>query len=104
MTELIEGLWIEMSSEKLKGYLNLRVTHHAEKAAWYKKQADQLSEQVAAEPHVSNNPTQSLRTSQNSHEQKFTFFKMLADNLIPGATYRLSQDNCVRIELYAQYF
>jgi hypothetical protein len=104
MTQIIDGLWIEMPSLKLKSYLTVRVTHHAEKAAWYKEQADRLSEQVAAESHVTNNPTYSLRTSQNQHEQKYTFFKMLAENLIPDATYRLSQDNCVRIELYAQYF
>ena len=101
---VIDGLYIEMPTAKLRDYLNVRVQHHAEKAAWYKKQADQLSEQVSAEAHVTNNPTQSLRTSQNSHEQKYTFFKMLSENLIPDAIYRLSQDNCIRLELYALYF
>ena len=100
---LIEGLYIEMPTEKLRGYLDARVKHHAEKAAWYKEQADKLSVEIA-ESHVTNNPTQSLRSSQNSHEQKYTFFKMLSENLIADATYRLSQDNCVRLELYSQYF
>ena len=41
---------------------------------------------------------------QREHENKSAFFHTLADNLIPGETYRLSEQNCMRIELYAQYF
>lgn len=102
---MIDGLWIEMSSDKLKGLFNTRVGYHRDKAAWYKKQADQLSEQVEeASAFTSNNPTQSLRASQKSHEDKAAFFAVLADNIIPNETYRLSEQNCIRIELYAQYF
>ncbi len=100
---MIEGLWIEMSSDKLRSLFNFRVGYHSDKAAWYKKQADTLSEQVEA-TNASNNPTQSLRASQKSHEDKAGFFRILADNIIPNETYRLNEQNCIRIELYAQYF
>lgn len=100
---MIEGLWIEMPSDKLRSLFNVRVGYHEDKAAWYKKQADQLSEQVEA-TNASNNPTHSLRTSQREHENKAAFFRVLAENVIPNEVYRLSEQNCMRIELYAQYF
>jgi hypothetical protein len=100
---MVEGLWIEMSSDKLRSLLNTRVGYHSDKAAWYKKQANALSEQVET-TNASNNPTQSLRSSQREHEGKATFFRVLADNVIPNETYRLSEENCLRIELYSRYF
>lgn len=101
--QVIDGLYIEMPTEKLRAYLQDRVNHHGGKAEWYKKQADTLKEEIP-ESFVTNNPTQSLRASQEQHEKKYAFFKMLADNLIPDAIYRLSQANCVALEMYAQYF
>lgn len=101
---MIEGLWIEMSSDKLRRILEHRANHHQEKATWYKAQADSLSEQIEANLGVSNNPTQSLRNSQREHENKTTFFLMLAENIIPDETYRLSEQNCIRLEFFAQYF
>ncbi len=100
---MIEGLWIEMSSAKLQKLFEARVRYHSDKAVWYKRQADTLSEQVA-ETHASNNPTQSLRHSQTGHENKAAFFRVLAENLVLNETYRLSEQNCIRIELYAEYF
>lgn len=102
--QLIDGLYIEMPTEKLRGILALRAAHHWDKAIWYKQQVETLSKEIESNPNVSNNPIQSLRQSQTSHETKHTFFKMLEENLVPDALYRLSQDNCVRLELYAQYF
>ena len=101
---MIEGLWIEMSSDKLRKILDRRVGYHEEKASWYKRQAASLSEHVEANPNVSNNPTQSLRNSQREHENKAAFFRTLAANIIPNETYRLSEQNCIRLEFYAQYF
>lgn len=100
---MIEGLWIEMLSDKLRGLFDRRVGYHEEKAAWYKTQADQIAA-GADTMQPSNNPTQSLRSSQREHENKASFFRVLAENLIPNETYRLSEQNCMRIELYAQYF
>lgn len=100
---MIEGLWIEMSSAKLKGLFDGRAEYHAGKAEWYRRQADTLSTEIE-QINVSNNPTQSLRNSQREHENKAAFFAVLAENLIPNETYRLSEQNCIRIELFAQYF
>lgn len=101
---MIEGLQIEMHSSKLKSLLDARVRHHTEKAEWYRKQVENLTKEIEDNPSVSNNPIQSLRNSQTSHEAKATFFLMLSDNIIGGETYRLTEENCVRIELYARYF
>ena len=101
---MIEGIWIEMSSDKLKGLLSERAAHHTEKAAWYKKQVETLSAEIDQNPNVSNNPVQTLRNSQTSHEARAGFFQALADNVIPNETYRLSEENCMRIELYSRYF
>jgi hypothetical protein len=100
---MIEGLWIEMSSDKLRSLFNVRVGYHRDKAAWYKIQADEI-EVHAKDMPASNNPVQSLRSSQREHENKAAFFGVLAENLIANETYRLSEQNCMRIELYSQYF
>jgi hypothetical protein len=102
---MIEGLWIEMSSDKLKALFEKRVAYHVAKRQWYKAQADSIEIGESSLGTVaSNNPVQSLRSSQKNHEDKAAFFTVLAENIIPNETYRLNEQNCMRIELYAQYF
>jgi len=101
---MIEGLKIEMTTDKLRGHLKERQEHHEGKSSWYRTQVVNLSAEIDARLDVSNNPTQSLRNSQLSHEHKASFFKLLADNLIPNETYRLSQEDCVLLDLRERYF
>lgn len=101
---MIEGLWIEMKSDKLRGLFEERAKYHSGKANWYKKQADTIATEVDEARQVTNNPVQSLRASEKQHQDKAAFFTVLAENVIPNETYRLSEQNCMRIELYAQYF
>lgn len=100
---MVEGLWIEMSSDKLQKLFDGRVKYHRERSAWYKAQADVI-ERGTEQLLISNNPVQSLRSSQKSHEDKAAFYTVLAENIIPNEVYRLNEQNCIRIELYAQYF
>jgi hypothetical protein len=101
---MITGLYIQMPTEKLQRHLDSRRRYHAEKAEWYKTQVANLSAEVDARLDVSNNPTQSLRQSQMSHENKAAFFALLAENLIPDETYRLSQDDCILLDLRERFF
>lgn len=100
---MIDGLWIQMSSDKLQQFLSERAKAHADKAVWYKEQANSVEAGRPAEG-VTNDPVTSLRQSQRTHEGKATFFTVLAENLIPAETYRLSEANCISLELYSRYF
>ena len=92
-----------MTSEKLGRMLQAKACHHGAKAAAYQKQAASFSATIG-ESGQSNDPTSSLRDSQRRHENKATFFDLLVENLILDEIYRLSEQDCVRLELYSQYF
>ena len=100
---MINGLHIQMTSAKLKAIFEERAQYHSEKAAWYGARAKDLKEEMPT-LMVSNNPTDSLVQSQRTHEGKATFFLLLAQNIIPDEIYRLSDQDCLRVELYSQYF
>lgn len=102
---MITGLWIEMSSITLQELLTEKAGYHDDKARRYREQADNLAREIGTAPvGQSNDPTASLRASQRAHENKYTFFAMLAEHIIPHETYRLSQEDCIRLELYERYF
>jgi hypothetical protein len=42
--------------------------------------------------------------SECSHREKAAFFSFLAEHLIPGETYRLTEDDLARLEFVSRYF
>lgn len=99
---MINGLYIEMDTEKLRAHLAKQRDYHRTKAVWYKQQADNLMSEIA-EQNVSGNPVSTLRQHQTSHEGKVAFFSLLVENLIPNETYRLSQEDCILLDLRSRY-
>lgn len=105
---MINGLFIQMTTDKLRDHLRQRFDEHDHKAKWYGEQANNLSgkiEETADAGKMSNQgPVTQLRNSQQSHQHRADFFGLLVDNLIPEETYRLSQEDCILLDLRSQYF
>lgn len=104
---MINGLYIQMATEKLRAHLFSRIDEHGRKARWYGEQADNLSDKIEETADLgkmtNQSPVASLRQSQKSHADRASFFALLADNLIPDELYRLSQEDCILLDLRAQY-
>jgi hypothetical protein len=80
---IIEGLFIEISTDELHAHLVERASFHTEK--------------------MSNDPATSLRISAQNHRNRAGFFTFLADHLIADATYRLEESDLVRLELASRH-
>ncbi len=101
---MINGIQIEMSSEKLAEHIKKRADFHRSKATWYKQQVQTLTAGGLGEGRHSNDPVGSLSMSQQNHEQKSAYFGVLHENLIPNETYRLSQDDLAILEFVSRFF
>lgn len=101
---MIEGLKIDVTSEELKAHLDERVKYHREKADWYASQIDALRSGGLEHGRGSNDPLASLDISLKAHRDKVSYFGFLAQHLVIGETYRLSQDDLAAIEVASRYF
>lgn len=103
MTQLIEGIKFDLSRDELHKHLGERADHHRAKAHYYEQQVASLIKNGAEQSTATNNPVYSLQQSQKSHSERCAFFVFIADHLIPGATYRLSESDLTRLELLGKY-
>jgi hypothetical protein len=103
---MINGIQIEMSSDKLAAHIKLRADFHRSKATWYKQQIRSLTAGGLSEGREghSNDPIGSLSLSQQDHEEKAAYFAVLHENLIPNETYRLSQNDLGSLEFVSRFF
>jgi hypothetical protein len=102
---MINGIQIEMSTDKLAAHIKQRADFHRSKAAWYKQQIQSLTAGgLEGRGGHSNDPIGSLSQSQRSHEEKAAYFAVLHENLIPNETYRLSQDDLSGLEFVSRFF
>lgn len=88
-----ESLTIEMLGSKLCRILELRADYHARRASWFRVEIEELSE----DPFQGEDPLQALRNAHRDHEDKATFFLMLMENIVPDVTYRLTEQNYMRL-------
>ena len=95
---VIVGIQIEMASEKLRLHLKERAEYHKGKTDWYAGQIKNLKKGGMDETIASNDPVRSLQQSMNDHAGRYTYFQLLADNVIPKVKYRLSQHDLSAVE------
>jgi len=100
---MIEGLRVELSSEELRGYLEDRALHHRERRNFYLRQVENLSAGRVEEMAVTNDPISSLKQSARTHGERSDFFEFLSDHIVPGETYRLSEQDLTRIEIIGRH-
>lgn len=100
---MIQGLQIEISSAELGEHLRQRAEYHKERAGWYGGQVDGLRSGGLRPEGVTNDPISSLERSMKEHKERAAFFLFMAEHLIPGETYRMTEVDFGRLELIARY-
>ncbi len=103
MTERIEGLRIEVTSQELWQHLVNRETFHRKKAEWYAGQVQALSAGGVQATGATNNPLESLERSRLEHQAKAELFEFMAGHVVRDTTYRLSEQDLARIEIISRY-
>lgn len=104
---MIEGIKIDMTTDELRKHVEERAAFHGKKADWYASRAADLQGGIAEHGNLSNHsndPVSSLVNSSKTHQERATFFKVIADHLVPDETYRLSQQDLAQLELFSRYF
>lgn len=95
---IIEGLKIDVSGEELIGHMKKKSREHLDKSKQYQKQASDVS---ALQPSTgqTNDPASSLQASAREHLQKAELFDFIAQHLDPRVSYRLSEQDLIRVEI-----
>ena len=96
---MIEGIRIELDSHELRQTLERRVAHHKERATWYGEQVAALCAGGAMSQNRSMDPVSSLRQRAKEHAQSAALLNFVAQHIIPGEVYRLTQAELSRFEL-----
>lgn len=100
---MIEGLKFGMASQELKSYLGERVTHHRERAAWYRKKADELTAGGVTSANITGgDPVGAMNTKAKQHEQGAALFQFMHDHVIPDETYQLGDSDLTRLEIISR--
>jgi len=95
---MIEGIKIELDANELRQIVTARAAHHQKRATWYAEQIAALCAGGVSE-HGSVNPVSSLRNREAEHRQRAALLRFVADHVIAGEVYRLSQQELSRFEL-----
>lgn len=91
---MIDGLKIDVTAEELEGHLRERSEYHAGRSVAYKSQAvgvQEIQEEDGGPASYSNSPSRSLSESAENHRKKSAYYLFLADHIVRGETYRLTE-------------
>lgn len=90
---MIDGFKIDVTSDELIGHLRERAEYHSARARAYGEQSSKVTEfqvEDGGQMSYSNNPASSLSQSAENHRKKSAYYEFLADHVVAGETYRLS--------------
>lgn len=96
---MIEGLKFDISADEMKDHFEERMGYHVARKDWYLGQVSNL-EKGLAEPqqYTQGDPVKNLKDSAEGHLKKAAFFQFLFEHIIEDETYRLEQDELVKLE------
>lgn len=102
---------VDVSSDELLKILKERKKHHDDKSAAYSKQAGELTKVISAIEEdmdigkVSNGtPAESMERKAREHSEKARYYEFMIDHVIKNDTYRLSQEDLVRLGITARIY
>ena len=100
---MIEGLKFDFSGKELVSHLRSKVAHHTERKAFYEQQAKALTAGGAERTDYSGgDPVKALGDKAKTHENRRSFFAVLADHTDTNETYRLSESELIMLELISR--
>lgn len=101
---MIEGLRIEISSAEVQEHLGERADYHQGRRRFYERQVASLREGgLRADQAVSHDPVSALQESAKRHGEREAFLRFMAEHIVPDETYRLSEQDLMRIEIVSRY-
>lgn len=103
---MIEGLHFDIEFNEMKEHLLVKARYHDGRRVWYHRRIHDLKEGgVEAGNQVSGgDPIANLQSQAKKHEGRSEFFQFMADHLIEGETYRLSEGDLRTLEFVSRYF
>lgn len=100
---MIEGLHFDITFEEMQAHLRHKSVHHENRRLFYSKSAAALEEGgVKGSNATGGDPVKNLRDKEMAHEEKAEFFAFLADHLIEGEAYRLSEADLRTLEFVSR--
>lgn len=102
---MIEGLMFQFQAGELRDHLHGRVEHHMARSEFYAKQAEvfkfEADEAGKADTYVnSSRAHEDFGEKSKRHKATAKRFGLMAEHLVPGETYRLSDHDMARIEYF----
>jgi len=100
---MIEGLKFDIECEEMGDHLCEKARHHDERRLFYEKSAQRLEEGKAeGMDYTGGDPIKALRDKGRTHRNRSEFFQFMADHLIEGETYRLSESDLLTLEFISR--
>ena len=101
----IEGLRIDVKAAEMKKLLLARLEYHRKRKTHYEQQAKKLAQIDAALAKeaetfskTSNaSPAETMQAAIKKHYDQAIYYKFMAEHVIAGATYRLSENDLFRL-------
>lgn len=109
---MIQGLFIDVTSEELKKMLLGRLEYHKNKLAVYQKQLGQLEEvekTLQAEAEVISktshgSPKSSMEQAIKKHSDQIIYYEFMAAHVVPSETYRLGEQELTRLGVSSERY
>lgn len=103
---MIEGIKIDVTTKEMHDHIIKRAHVHSDKAARYERDVTALRNAgVEDEPRATSvDPIRQLDHKVREHRDKAAFFFFMAEHLVEGEIYRLSESDLSRLEIAAMYF
>lgn len=99
---MIEGLIVSFKTDELREHLIQRAKLHEGKVDFYTEKA-KLNEDVPEQENVTVDVVKNLKDRAQTHRQRADHFYLLADHLIIGEEYRLSENDLLKLEFIGRY-
>ena len=102
---MIEGLQFDIEFDEIRDHLRERARHHDERRVWYERQAKPLEEGNAERmDYTVVDPVKALKDKATNHIHRSELFQFMADHVVLGETYRLSDSDLMTLEFISRRF
>lgn len=102
---MIEGLQFDIEFDEMLEHLFAKARHHLERREFYERQAKTLEDGKAEGMDYSGgDPIKALRDKGQIHKYRSELFQFMADHLIEGETYRLSESDLMTLEFISRRY
>ena len=109
---MINGLYIDVTSEELKTMLLGRLKYHQEKVVLYKEQVETMlkvdeklkGDREAIGKTSTASPVDTLEQAVRKHENQVVYYKFMAEHVVQSEVYRLSENDLQRLGISGERY